>query len=69
MKVKFNENKVPDIKFPWIGNNKFGVVVLFYDKNAGIALSETDYYRVGDHTTTWNMEDFYPFEGEVILSN
>jgi len=73
MKYTINENTPPPYEYPMlmIDDDKEMIVLMTAD---GVGTVITHYenkapWPVGYHITTWAMECFTPFNGEVTLSN
>lgn len=69
--IKETEKKTPKSKYPYIGINNRGAIVLFTSKESGVILKSAEYYtKNGTYSTILTGETaFTPFEGEIILSN
>lgn len=71
--IVMKEEDQKERTYPWLGISKKGknVVVLFITFGEGVVVSTgtNDIYRIGYFTDTWDVENFYEFKGQVILSN
>ena len=68
------EEKAKEIKYPclmvtnWDDGSK--MVVLFSEKNAGtVVFSTYKKWNLGDHSGSFNMYFFEPFDGTIQLTN
>lgn len=69
MKIEIIEKK-KERQYPFIGIGKQGYIVLFISYCEGIVLNNTNSeYRIGEYSTSWNMDFFTPFTGTITLSN
>lgn len=71
MKVEINETKSQgEVKYPCIMKGVItGAIVLFIDECEGMALNDTQNYRIGHFSKNWSMIHFAPFNGSITLSN
>lgn len=60
-----------EIKYPILMKSKtIDCVVLFTERGSGTVVHGTyPYVSIGQTSKSWNMENFEPVIGEVILSN
>ncbi|MGD9678150.1 MAG: hypothetical protein AB7V16_07275 [Vulcanibacillus sp.] len=66
------KDKVENPKFPCLMICKGdGHIILFTSDNIGTTIlpPKNSSSYIGEYITSWSMEFFEPFEGEVILSN
>jgi hypothetical protein len=60
----------PCRQYPWIGDCRNKVVVLFSEYAKGTVLADKcGIYEVGAYTCGWDMCNFEAFCGEICLSN
>ena len=73
MKVIVNESKEPKEKeqvYPFIGMHRNNIIVLFSSMYTGIVLKPNrESVKLGTFSNNWDMADFIPYKGKVILSN
>ena len=71
--IQYPDSQSQPITYPWIGKAENGAVVLFTAPKVGIILKlndgETPIYKLGEFITSFNMDYFTPFLGEITLSN
>lgn len=55
--------------YPWLGVMSNLVVVLFSKEKVGTVVNQMDLpnYPLGTHQTTWEMDCFQPYYGEVRI--
>ena len=64
------EKEKEEAEDPIIMKNKDNnYLVLFYEKEKGIVLTENNVYKIGCYSNNWYMPNFIPFNGKVILQN
>ena len=67
-----NHKKI--IKYPCLGihnDTHDGIlIVLFTDKEDGVVVAQTETsWNIGERSTTFIMEEFHIFDGEVTITN
>lgn len=57
--------------YPWLGMMNNMVVVLFLRECVGTVINHRDplNYPLGTHRSTWLMDDFVPYYGEIRIES
>lgn len=70
MKVEvIKEEKKTERKYPYLGEAKSGIVVLFLEPKVGIVLRTNSTYYTGEYRCDWHEDFFKPLEGKITLQN
>ena len=67
-KITVNEqDEGVDRRYPYIGINDSGTMVLFIMECTGITLEKNDMFRAGYYSIGWVESIFKPFKGTVTI--
>ncbi len=71
MKVEVIKEEITERTYPYLGESKQGVVVLFYSRVSGTVLKADDdsIFFVGEHCSSLREDNFTPLEGKITLQN
>ena len=70
MKSIINKEIDLENKYPYLGiSDDNGLIILFTEKETGIAVNPDCNYAIGHYSNTWFESQFKVFKGNVILSN
>lgn len=67
--VKINKH-TDEAEYPCLMISKGGQIVLFKEPKIGtVIVSTMRVYSVGGYSERWNMDEFKPFNHELVLKN
>lgn len=76
MKTTVKENRTIDLTFPCLMKHNSSKTIILaikkYDNGVnleGIIIVADEDETLGTHSNCWDIDEFYAFNGEVILSN
>lgn len=70
MKVELIETqREKEITYPCLMISREKAVVLFYRRDEGVCLKHSILEEIGKYADYWDITQFKPFTGKVVLSN
>lgn len=67
MKIECNTTVIEE--YPFLGVATAGLMVLFTEEGEGFVLQGNIHYDIGEHSVSWDMDNFTKYRGTVTLSN